>query len=156
MRIAVGSDHAGFEQKQALIEYLVAQGHDVVDMGPSSADRCDYPDYAVKVAVAVARGDAERGILVCGTGLGMAITADKVAGIRSCAINNVQMAELARRHNDLNVLALSGRFVDIETNKEIVDVFLNTPFDGGRHALRIAKVMQLDPDYLPSLDGSNT
>ena len=151
MRIAIGSDHAGFEQKAQLVSYLEAAGYEVNDCGPASDERCDYPDYAVRVALAVAQGTADRGILVCGTGIGMAIAADKVAGIRAAAIHSVPMAELARQHNDLNVLTVSGRFVDVETNKEIVDTFLTTPFDGGRHALRIAKVMQLDPDYLPEL-----
>lgn len=149
MRIAIGSDHAGFEQKTQLVDYLKSAGHDVDDCGPTSAERCDYPDYAVRVALAVAQGRADRGILVCGTGIGMALAADKVAGIRAAAIHSVQMAELARQHNDLNVLAVSGRFVELEENEKIVDTFLTTPFEGGRHALRVAKVMQLDPDFLP-------
>lgn len=153
MRIAIGSDHAGFEQKVEIVPYLEGQGHEVVDMGPDNGLRVDYPDHALPVAVAVAEGRADRGILICGTGIGMAITADKVAGVRAANINNIEFAELSRRHNDLNVLCLSARFVDVEDNERIIDTFLTTPFDGGRHALRVAKVMALDPDALPEIIG---
>lgn len=144
MKLSLGSDHAGFEQKQQLVDYLVAQGHEVIDRGPDSDDRVDYPDYAVLVARDVADGIADRGILVCGTGIGMALAADKVAGIRAANIVSPQFAELCREHNDANVITLSGRFVDIDTNKEIVDVFLTTEFGGGRHGDRVAKIMALD------------
>lgn len=151
MRIAIGSDHAGFEQKQEMIGHLEALGHEVTDMGTHSDERVDYPDYAVPVAVAVATGQVDRGILVCGTGIGMALAADKVAGVRACSITSPEFASLARQHNDLNVICLSGRFVDFDVNRQIVDAFLTQSFDGGRHALRIAKVMQLDPDCLPEI-----
>ena len=145
MRVAIASDHAGFEQKQILVEYLAAELElDVMDMGPDSDDRVDYPDYAALVARAVADGTADRGILVCGTGIGMALVADKVAGIRASSITTPEFADLFRRHNDGNVLCLSGRFVEPAVNKEIVRVFLETPFEGGRHADRVAKVMALD------------
>ena len=145
MRVAIASDHAGFEQKQILVEYLAAELElDVMDMGPDSDDRVDYPDYAALVARAVADGTADRGILVCGTGIGMALAADKVAGIRASSITTPEFADLFRRHNDGNVLCLSGRFVEPAVNKEIVRVFLETPFEGGRHADRVAKVMALD------------
>lgn len=152
MRIAIGSDHAGYEQKCALVGYLQDRGYDVSDLGTHSSERCDYPDYALAVALEVATGKADRGILVCGTGIGMALAADKVAGIRAANIDNVQMAEMARRHNDLNVLTLSGRYVELEENERIVDVFLTTKFEGGRHALRVAKIMALDPEALPEVD----
>ncbi|MDM8302205.1 ribose 5-phosphate isomerase B [Collinsella tanakaei] len=145
MRVAIASDHAGFEQKQILVDYLATElGLDVMDMGPDSDDRVDYPDYAVSVAHAVADGTADRGILVCGTGIGMALAADKVAGIRASSITTPEFADLFRRHNDGNVLCLSGRFVEPAVNKEIIRVFLETPFEGGRHADRVAKVMALD------------
>ncbi len=145
MRVAIASDHAGFEQKQILVEYLAAELElDVMDMGPDSDDRVDYPDYAALVARAVADGTADRGILVCGTGIGMALAADKVAGIRASSITTPEFADLFRRHNDGNVLCLSGRFVEPAVNKEIIRVFLETPFEGGRHADRVAKVMALD------------
>ena len=120
MKIAMASDHAGFDQKPALVAYLAGLGHEVVDMGPASAERCDYPDYADKVARYVAAGGAERGILICGTGIGMAITADKVSGIRAAVIQTPQFAHLFREHNDGNVLCISGRFTSLATNKEIV------------------------------------
>ena len=145
MRVAIASDHAGFEQKQVLVDFLVGEPEvEVMDMGPDSDDRVDYPDYAVKVAEAVASGTADRGILVCGTGIGMALAADKVAGIRASSITTPEFADLFRRHNDGNVLCLSGRFVEPEVNEEIIRVFLTAPFEGGRHADRVAKVMALD------------
>ena len=144
MKIAMASDHAGFDQKPALVAYLAGLGHEVVDMGPASADRCDYPDYADKVARYVAAGGAERGILICCTGIGMAITADKVSGIRAAVIQTPQFAHLFREHNDGNVLCISGRFTSLATNKEIVDEFLATEFGGGRPEGRVAKAMRED------------
>lgn len=144
MKISIGSDHAGFEQKQALVEYLREEGHEVIDRGPDSDDRVDYPDYAEAVAHDVSDGTADRGVLVCGTGIGMALAADKVVGIRAANVINVQFAELCRQHNDANVVTLSGRFVELDVNKQIVDTFLTTKFEGGRHAMRVAKIMKLD------------
>ena len=145
MRVEIGSDHAGFEQKQALVDYLASElGQDVIDLGPDSEERVDYPDYAALVARAVAQGDADRGVLVCGTGIGVALAADKVAGIRASSITTPEFAELFRQHNDGNVVCLSGRFVEPEVNREIVRVFLTTEFEGGRHADRVAKIMALD------------
>ncbi|WP_165055229.1 MULTISPECIES: ribose 5-phosphate isomerase B [unclassified Adlercreutzia] len=144
MRISIASDHAGFDQKQRLVDYLAAEGHDVADRGPDSDDRVDYPDYAALVARDVARGDAEAGVLVCGTGIGMAVAANKVRGIRAVNVINTQFAALAREHNDANVVTLSGRFVDLEENKRILDAFLSTEFGGGRHAGRVEKIMQLE------------
>lgn len=145
MRVAIASDHAGFEQKQVLVDFLAGEPEvEVMDMGPDSDDRVDYPDYAVKVAEAVASGTADRGILVCGTGIGMALAAGKVAGVRASSITTPEFADLFRRHNDGNVLCLSGRFVEPAVNEEIIRVFLTAPFEGGRHADRVAKVMALD------------
>ena len=144
MRVAIASDHAGFEQKQVLADYLANELKvDTIDLGPDSDGRVDYPDYAVKVARAVASGDADRGVLVCGTGIGMALAADKVAGVRAASITTPDFVDLFRRHNDGNVLCLSGRFVDPEVNKENIRVFLSTEFEGGRHAQRVAKIMEL-------------
>ena len=144
MKLSIASDHAGFEQKELLRAYLESAGHEVIDRGPNSDDRVDYPDYAVRVANDVADGTVERGVLVCGTGIGMALAADKVAGVRAANIITPQFAALCREHNDANVIALSGRFVDVDTNKEILDVFLTTEFGGGRHAGRVEKIMALD------------
>lgn len=144
MRIAIASDHAGFDQKTELVPFLQRLGHEVVDLGPETGDRVDYPDYAEKVARAVAAGEADRGVLICGTGIGMAVAADKVAGIRAVNITSPEFAELARRHNDANVITLSGRFVSLEENERILKVFLVAEFEGGRHAQRVAKIMALD------------
>lgn len=144
MRIGIASDHAGFEQKQMLVSYLAGIGHDVVDYGPDSDDRVDYPDYAERVADAVAGGDVERGVLVCGTGIGMAVAANKVRGIRAANVVSPEFAALAREHNDANVVTVSGRFVDEATNRAIVDAFIATEFGGGRHAGRVEKIALIE------------
>ena len=145
MRVAIASDHAGFEQKQLLAAYLAEDlAQDVLDLGPDSDDRVDYPDFAAKVAHEVAGGVATYGVLVCGTGIGMAVAANKINGIRAVNAINTQFAELCREHNDANIVTLSGRFVDVEENKRILDVFLSTDFGGGRHAGRVEKIMALE------------
>lgn len=144
MRISIASDHAGFEQKQELAAYLTSCGHDVVDRGPASDDRVDYPDFAALVAHDVADGSAEYGVLVCGTGIGMAVAANKIHGIRAVNVINTQFAELAREHNNANVVTLSGRFVELDENKRILDTFLSTAFGGGRHAGRVEKIKALE------------
>lgn len=144
MKISIASDHAGFEQKQQLAAYLTSCGHEVLDRGPENDNRVDYPDYAARVGKDVAEGVAQYGVLVCGTGIGMAIAACKIAHIRAANITSPDFAELARQHNDANVVTLSGRFVDLETNKKILDVFLSTEFAGGRHAGRVEKINALD------------
>ena len=144
MKISIASDHAGFEQKQILRDYLESAGHEVADRGPDSDDRVDYPDFAALVARDVAQGDADFGVLVCGTGIGMAVAANKVHGIRAVNCINVQFAQLAREHNDANIVTLSGRFGDAEENERILDAFLSTEFGGGRHAGRVEKIMALE------------
>ena len=144
MRIAIASDHAGYEQKAALVPFLQSLGHEVIDLGPDNAERVDYPDYAVAVGKAVAAGEADKGVLVCGTGIGMAIAANKVDGIRAANIVSPAFAALCREHNDANVITLSGRFVDLSANKEILKAFLSTEFGGGRHAGRVEKIMALE------------
>lgn len=144
MKVSIGSDHAGFEQKQLLAEYLQSKGFEVIDCGPSSDDRVDYPDFAKLVGEDVSNGEAERGVLVCGTGIGMAIAACKIPGVRAANIVSPEFAELCREHNDANVITLSGRFVSLEDNEKILDVFFETDFGGGRHAGRVAKINALD------------
>ena len=144
MVLSLGSDHAGFEQKNQLADFLIELGYDVIDRGPETDDRVDYPDYAQRVARDVAEGVAEYGVLVCGTGIGMAIAADKVPGIRAANIITPEFAALAREHNNANIITLSGRFVDLDTNKDILRTFLTTDFGGGRHAQRVEKIMALD------------
>lgn len=144
MRISIASDHAGFEQKQALVDYLLESGHAVADRGPDNEDRVDYPDFAQLVAADVADGSADCGVLVCGTGIGMAIAANKVHGIRAVNVVTPQFAQLSREHNNANVVTVSGRFVSLDENKAIIDAFLSTPFGGGRHAGRVEKIMALE------------
>ncbi len=142
--VSIGSDHAGFAQKQQLVTYLEAAGYTVIDRGPDTDDRVDYPDYALPVAQDVACGTAQAGVLVCGTGIGMAMAADKVPGVRAANIITPEFAALCREHNDANVITLSGRFVDYDTNCKILDTFFATEFGGGRHAGRVEKIMALD------------
>lgn len=144
MIISIASDHAGFCQKQPLAAYLREQGYDVLDRGPASDDRVDYPDYAELVARDVASGKADRGVLVCGTGIGMAVAANKVDGIRAANVVTPEFAALAREHNDANIVTVSARFVDEATNCAILDAFLSTEFGGGRHADRVAKITALE------------
>lgn len=144
MKVSIASDHAGFDQKQMLVAYLQEAGHQVIDRGPDSDDRVDYPDFAQLVAQDVATGEAERGVLVCGTGIGMAIAANKVSGIRAANIVSAEFAALTREHNDANVITVSGRFVSEEENRKIIDTFLTTEFAGGRHAGRVEKIMALE------------
>ena len=145
MRIAIGADHGGFEQKQELAAYIANElGCEVEDMGCDSTESVDYPDYAAPVARAVAEGSADFGVLVCGTGIGMAIAADKIDGVRASSITTPAFAELFRQHNNGNVVCLSGRFVDLDVNKKIVKIFLTTAFEGGRHEGRIAKITALE------------
>jgi ribose 5-phosphate isomerase B len=144
MLVALGADHAGFELKEALKRTLDARGVAWRDFGTSGAASVDYPDYAALVADAVAGGQADRGILVCGSGVGMAIAANKVPGIRASVIIDVEAAVLAREHNDLNVLTLGARRTPPEDAGLIVGAFLETPFAGGRHAARVQKIAALD------------
>ena len=144
MKVSIGSDHAGFEQKQLLAEYLRSKGYEVIDRGPDSDDRVDYPDYAALVGKDVSEGACDRGVLVCGTGIGMAIAACKISGVRAANIASSEFAKLCREHNDANVITLSGRFVPLEENEKILDVFFATEFGGGRHAGRVAKINALD------------
>lgn len=144
MRIRIGSDHAGFALKEAVKAHLVEQGHDVSDEGPPTQDSVDYPVYAGKVARAVAAGEADFGILLCGTGLGMAIAANKVHGIRAVQVSDPEFAKMARAHNDANVLTLAGRYTDEATAARIVDAFLATPFEGGRHERRVEQITDIE------------
>jgi ribose 5-phosphate isomerase B len=144
LKIAIAADHAGFRLKQTITDRLEAAGYRVFDMGTNTADSCDYPAYAVEVSRAVARGEADRGILVCGTGLGMCIAANKVAGIRAVGPCDPVQAEMSRRHNDANVLCLGGRTMGAKQIFEIVDVWLKTEFDGGRHARRLELIAELE------------
>jgi ribose 5-phosphate isomerase B len=149
MRLALGADHAGFELKEHLKLHLERRGHEVEDLGTRTSEPTDYPDYASQVARAVSSGRVELGLLVCGTGTGMAIAANKVPGVRAAPCADAESARLARAHNDANVLALAGRRLLPAEGEEILDTFLATPFDGGRHARRVEKIRALEAEACP-------
>ncbi|KWX08175.1 ribose 5-phosphate isomerase B [Hydrogenibacillus schlegelii] len=140
MRIALGADHGGFRLKEIVKAYVQSLGHEVIDVGTTSEAAVDYPDYAFPVAEMVARGEVDRGILLCGTGIGMAIAANKVPGVRAALVHDLFSARATRAHNDANVLTMGGRLLGPDLAKEIVRVWLETPFEGGRHARRIEKI----------------
>ncbi len=140
MKISIGSDHAGFEYKERIIAHLRAAGHEVADHGTNSPESTDYPLFIIPAAEAVARGEAERGIVLGGSGNGEAMAANKVKGIRCALCWNDETAELSRRHNNANVLSIGQRMISIEIALQIVDIWLKTPFDGGRHERRITEL----------------
>jgi ribose 5-phosphate isomerase B len=144
VKIALGADHAGFRLKEHLRQSLVQHGYEVEDFGTDTEESTDYPDYAAAVARSVAEGHAERGVLLCGTGVGMAIAANKIDGVRAVNCSDTEFCQLARRHNDANVLALPARFIAPEFADELVQVFLHTPFEGGRHQRRLDKIRELE------------
>jgi len=149
MRIAIGSDHRGFALKEHLVARLKEQGHEVLDEGACSTESVDYPDIAAAVAGKVSSREAERGILICGTGIGMAIVANKFPGVRAAPCCDELTAEMSRRHNDLNVLCLSGDMLGQNLVSRIVDVWIKTQFEGGRHARRVEKISQLEAKNCP-------
>jgi ribose 5-phosphate isomerase B len=146
MRIALGADHAGYQLKDQIKLYLQQQGIDVRDEGTSSAESVDYPDYARAVAHDVSERRADLGVLVCGSGIGMAITANKVDGIRAANVSTEYEAQMSREHNNANVLALGARIVNADEAFRIVDKWLATPFAGGRHERRVEKIMAIEKE----------
>ncbi|RPJ71554.1 MAG: ribose 5-phosphate isomerase B [Acidobacteria bacterium] len=144
MRISIGADHAGYELKESIKQALTARGVAVDDVGTYSGDSVDYPDYAAEVAGRVVAGRSDRGILVCGTGIGMAMAANKIGGVRAAPAHDAASARLAREHNDANILALGARLTPTELALELVRIFLETPFEGGRHQRRLDKVTALE------------
>ena len=142
--IAIGSDHGGFALKEEIKKHLTERGVEFKDYGTFSEESCDYPIYAEKVCKAVTGGEAEKGILCCGTGIGMSMAANKIRGIRCACCGDCFSAEMTRRHNDANVLALGGRVVGAGLAEKMVDLFLDTPYEGGRHARRVGMVMELE------------
>ena len=149
MRIAIGADHGGYELKRYLVESLTALGHQVEDFGTYRPEAVDYPDIAIPLARAVAAGEYERGILICGTGIGMSITANKVPGVRAALCTDGYMARKAREHNDAQILCLGGRVVGADRALEIAQTFLACEFQGGRHARRVGKIARLDETRSP-------
>src|SRR5262247_4180502 len=153
-KVLIASDHAGFNGKEAIKKTLDEMGVEYEDLGTSSLESVDYPDYAERVARGVASGEAERGILVCGSGIGMEITANKVAGVRAALAWNEETARLARRHNDANIVAVGERTTPHETIDQIVRAFLTTDFEGGRHQRRIEKIKRLEEENIGTASGS--
>ena len=147
MKIAVACDHGGLQLKRALVRYLTSKGHEVIDFGTDTEESCDYPDYALPAAEAVAAGRCERGILVCGTGIGVSLVANKVPGIRCAHCHDTYSAKYTRLHNDANMLAFGQRVIGEGLMEEIVDVFLSTDFEGGRHQRRLDKLAAIEAKY---------
>jgi ribose 5-phosphate isomerase B len=144
MKIAIAADHAGFALKEQLRLKLAEDGHEVIDFGTGSTESCDYPDYAQQVGREVAQGRSDRGILVCSTGIGMAMAANKIAGVRAAPAQSEDEVRLTREHNDANVLTLGARYLNEERAAGLIETFLQTEFTGGRHARRVAKIAQLE------------
>ena len=144
MKIGIGNDHSALELKAEVIDFLKEKGHEVGDYGTNSPESCDYPIYGEKVARAVAAGEVEKGILICGTGLGISLAANKVEGIRAVVCSEPFTAKMSRAHNDCNILAFGAREVGAELAKMIVDTWLNTEFEGGRHQRRVDLIMDIE------------
>lgn len=144
MKIGIGNDHSAVEMKQQVIEYLKEKGYEVVNLGTDSTESCDYPVYGEKVGRAVADGEVDLGIAICGTGLGISLAANKVKGIRAVVCSEPYTARLSRQHNNANVLAFGARVVGIELAKMIIDEFLGAEFEGGRHAKRVDMIMEIE------------
>jgi ribose 5-phosphate isomerase B len=140
MKIAVGSDHAGFEAKKAVVDWLLAHGYEVIDKGTFSPDSVDYPDFAKAVAHSVAHGEAEQGILLCGSGVGVSIVANKIKGIRAALVFNEEIAHLSREHNNANVMCLPARFLNRNQIEQCLTNWFQAQFEGGRHERRVAKI----------------
>ncbi|MBR1986360.1 MAG: ribose 5-phosphate isomerase B [Mogibacterium sp.] len=144
MKLVVGSDHAAYELKEAIKEKLISEGHEVIDVGCDSTESVDYPKYGHAVGRAVASGEAERGIAVCGSGIGISIACNKVPGIRAALCTSVEMAEMCRRHNNANVVCMGARMISQELAFDIIDTWMTTDFEGGKHLRRINEIEDLD------------
>jgi ribose 5-phosphate isomerase B len=142
--IGIASDHGGFDLKENIVSFLSELGYELSNMGPDNSNSVDYPDYALKIAQAITKNKVSRGIVICGTGIGMSIVVNRFPGIRGSLCSDVFTAKLSREHNDSNILIMGGRVVGHGLAKEIVKVWLNTPFEGGRHQKRLDKINQLD------------
>ena len=146
MKIAIGADHGGFQLKETIRAWLLDKGYEVEDKGTYNEQSCDYPDYGKAVALEVAGGGADKGILVCGTGIGISISANKVKGIRAALCGDTFSARMSRLHNDANILAMGQRVIGAGLALDIVEIWLSTPFEGGRHQARVDKIMEIEKD----------
>jgi ribose 5-phosphate isomerase B len=149
MKIAIGSDHRGYDAKRRIVDLLHKKGHEVIDVGPTGPESVDYPDYALQVAQAVGEGRVDRGILICGTGIGMCIAANKVKGVRAAPCHDSITAEMSRRHNNANILCLSADLLGDELIGHMIRIFLETEFEGGRHARRVEKITRFEEKSMP-------
>ena len=144
MKLVIGCDHAGFELKAPVIEHLLEKGYEITDVGTYSTDSCNYPDYAYAVCEAISKGDADLGILICGTGVGMSIAANKYKGIRAACVSDTFSARLTRQHNDTNVLCFGARVVGLGIACDLCDNFLEAEYEGGKHAKRVDMIMAIE------------
>ena len=144
MKISIACDHGGYELKENLKKWLSENNYEVIDFGTNSLDSCDYPDFGRPACEAVSKKEVDRGIVICTTGIGMSIVANKVKGIRCALVSNTEGASLTRRHNDTNVLALGAKFTNLDLAKEITKIWLETEFEGGRHQRRVDKIMDIE------------
>lgn len=147
MKIAIGCDHGGIVLKPIVKEVLETNGIEIIDMGCDDTQSVDYPDYALKVAEAVSKGEVDKGIILCGTGIGISIAANKVKGVRAAVCHDLFTAQMCAQHNDANILSIGGRVVDEELAGQMVQVWLDTPFEGGRHTGRVAKISEIENKY---------
>ena len=146
MKIAIAADHGGFELKDSMVEYIKSLGNEVVDLGTNSADYVDYPDYAKKVCEEIQQGNSDLGILICGTGIGMSLAANKFEGIRAACVSDVYSAKMSRNHNNANVLCIGARVIGDEVAKLIIKTFLENEFEAGRHQRRVDKIMAIEKE----------
>ena len=146
MKIAIAADHGGFELKDSMVEYIKSLGNEVMDLGTNSSDSVDYPDYAKKVCEEIQQGDSDLGILICGTGIGMSLAANKFEGIRAACVSDVYSAKMSRNHNNANVLCIGARVIGDEVAKLIIKTFLENEFEAGRHQRRVDKIMAFEKE----------
>ena len=146
MKIAIAADHGGFELKDSMVEYIKSLGNEVVDLGTNSADSVDYPDYAKKVCEEIQKGNSDLGILICGTGIGMSLAANKFEGIRAACVSDVYSAKMSRNHNNANVLCIGARVIGDEVAKLIIKTFLENEFEAGRHQRIVDKIMAFEQE----------
>lgn len=148
MRVILGADHAGFDAKERVKAALIEEGYEIRDAGPAGKASCDYPDFAAAVARSVSAGEADRGILICGTGIGMSIAANKVKGIRAAVCHDLETVRMSRAHNDANILCMGARVIETETMQEMAREWLTVPFESGRHARRLDKIRRMEEERL--------
>lgn len=152
MIIAIGTDHGGYDLKESLLKYLKSKGYELIDCGTDSDESVDYPDYGLKVAEKIISNKAELGVLICTTGIGQSIVANKIPGIRAALCLNVDQAEHSRKHNDANVIVFGAKYTKEKEAKKIIDIWLDTAFEGGRHKIRVDKIKEIEKKYCKDIE----